>query len=136
THVGWGRAVAGKSAGSPAEHGSGDLRYPTGGPAEHGGTGRAAEVWVVDFTRRDVADLQLVETTGGTQVSGRLVPVDATAAVLLDGAESLPPASWDIVTRRFVFLVPSEGYYRLGYVDAKRDLVLTNAFLLPRGDQQ
>ena len=103
THVGWGRVAS-----------------------------RGSEVWVVLFTAKLVAGLEITGGDDGARVTGRMLP-EARAVVLLDGSRELAPSSWDPATRSFVFLVsPGRGYFQLARRSDDGGLSVTNVFTLPR----
>jgi hypothetical protein len=103
THAGWGSAVSGRQ-----------------------------QVWVVQFTEKLVEQLTIEQRPGGTAISGIFPPAVNGHALLYDGLDPRSPDAWDAESRRFTFMVPAEGYMRLGFVPASGVFTLTNVFTLPR----
>jgi uncharacterized protein YkwD len=102
------------------------------GSAPHG----SAQVWVLIFCEKLVADLSIKERGEGLVISGRFAVTGAAGGLLYNGLAPLLPTTWDASTRWFTFQVPAparEGYFRLGYLDQGERFMLTNAFTLPRG---
>jgi len=105
THAGWGAARSGSSL-----------------------------VMVMMFTTRLVDGLSFQTDGLDFTAAGRFVPVQAAAAVLLNGLVEVSPIEWNPASRAFRFELPRaalEGYLRLGYLTARGELVLTNALVLP-----
>ena len=104
------------------------------GSALHG----SAQVWVVIFCEKLVADLSITEEAGSLAVSGRFIVSGATGGLLYSGLAAVLPSTWDGTTGRFSFEVPPplrESYLRLGYFASGERFMLTNAFTLPRGTE-
>ena len=108
----------------------------------HAGWGRAPAgggwVSVVLFCQKLVTGLRIRVQESGLEISGWLVPAEVREPVLLAGLARVAPALWDPVTRGFLFRLAaseSSGYIRLGYAGAAGELVVTNAFTLPRGKE-
>jgi hypothetical protein len=94
---------------------------------------RAGEtaVWVVLFTNNRVDPLQILLSTEGYLIRGRLNPDRAAEPVLFSGILPIDPLDWDPDSGEFSYLIPRdrEGiFHRLGYRSRGGEFTVTNTF--------